>query len=198
MTETVKVTQEQADWLDKYGITSEAIDYAIDIQPYKKRPDSPIVEWSSSKLARAFYAGYEVKETFEIGDFVYVGWHNGAGVYEVEESRGITTLTGKPAIKIYSDGNNIAPIEITRHATPDEIAEEKQRRWWKKHGRQVWELKKGDLIQGTFGQVREVYRVNEVGEYATLPNYTSFSKKDLAEWKIICFAEDRKDLEGQA
>src|SRR5690625_4076760 len=69
--EKVKVTQEQADWLDKYSLTQAQIDHYIDIQPLNLRPDSPISDWKPSKLARALYKGYEV-EDFEIGDWVYI------------------------------------------------------------------------------------------------------------------------------
>ena len=38
-------------------------------------------------------------------------------------------------------------IENIRHATSEEIAEEKQRRWWSERGRDVWELKVLDKIR---------------------------------------------------
>lgn len=61
MTKKLKVTQAQSDWLERYK-SDEEIAYAIDIQPLRKRPDSPIVDWTSSEVAKALYIGYEVGE----------------------------------------------------------------------------------------------------------------------------------------
>lgn len=58
MTEKVKITQKQFDWLERYK-SDEEIDYAIDVQLHRKRPDSPIVDWKPSEVARALYNGYE-------------------------------------------------------------------------------------------------------------------------------------------
>ena len=190
--EKVKLTQEQATALEK------AInDYGIDTTMNDHSPHnwggflSPLNELKTHQMARALYIGYEVEETFEVGDWVV---HIPTGI--IGE---ISHVNGNWISFFHSDEQKAVNISVNdlRHATPEEIAEEKQRRWWAKHGRDVWELKMGDVIQGTFGQIREVCRVNGLGEYVTLPNYAAFSKKELAEWKVICFIEDRKDLEGE-
>lgn len=119
MSEKVKVTQEQFDWLERYELTQEQIDHYIDIQPYKKRPDSPIVDWPASKVAKALYIGYEVEPEFGVGDWV---------VRDDKESIG-------KIIKMYPDvietdlGNGFyGRSKDYRHATESEIAAEKGRR----------------------------------------------------------------------
>src|SRR5699024_9985253 len=106
-----------------------------------------IDELTTQQVVDAYFGGYEIEETYEVGDWVYVDWITGARLHKVAETEGIKTKAGKPALKIHGDGNILAPIEITRHATPEEITKEKQRRWWAKHGRNVYEFKEGDLIK---------------------------------------------------
>lgn len=201
--EKVKLTQEQVTALEK------AInDYGIDTTMNDHSPHNwggfltPLNELKTHQMARALYIGYEVEETIKIGDWVVKGYEGNRGevigkvegitesTYGIEELHGIWSNFLKYKTIIAYEGD-------IRHATPEEIAEEKQRRWWAKHDREVWELKEGDVIKGTFGQVREVCRVDEAGTNVTLPNYTAFSKEELSGWVVVCFAEDRKDLEGE-
>ena len=158
---------------------------------YMKNCPTYIDELTIQQVVDAYFGGYEAEEMFRVGDWVV--YDNG-----VERGYGYKTNQIKDVDeqKAYFDEGRRMHLTSLRHATPEEIAEEKQRRWWAKHDREVWELKAGDIIQGTFGQMREVCRVNESGEYVMFPNYTAFSKKELAEWKVICFIEDRKDLEA--
>src|SRR5699024_8891965 len=82
-----------------------------------------------------------------------------------------------------------------RHATPEEIAKEKQRRWWAKHGREVWELRENDILYYD-DEFKEVEEVSEIGaimlssERVYTPIETIKNK-----YSVACFAEDRKDLE---
>src|SRR5699024_1112184 len=92
------------------------------------------------ELIRAFYIGYEVEESYEVGDWVYVeapkeGLPN---VYQV-------MTADKYSVNLDRLYGNFKKSKL-RHATPEEIAEEKQRRWWAKHGRDVWELREGDCL----------------------------------------------------
>src|SRR5699024_1047502 len=96
---------------------------------------------STDEFIRALYIGYEVEETYEVGDWVYVeapkeGLPN---VYQVMNADKYSVNLDR----LYGNFKN----SKLRHATPEEIAEEKQRRWWAKHGRNVWELREGDLLR---------------------------------------------------
>ncbi|MHC8517023.1 hypothetical protein [Sporosarcina sp. ITBMC105] len=137
MTEKVKVTQRQADWLDRYKNEKE-IAYAIDIQPHKKRPDSPIVDWPASKVAEALYRGYEVEEEYEQGDWLQE--HHG--------NIGIVTKVEGSKVWGYWNGSNFEAFafkrEIVKKLTPEEIKAEQERRVWARIGREVGEFHVGD------------------------------------------------------
>src|SRR5699024_3825332 len=108
-------------------------------------------ELTTQQVVDAYFGGYEVEETFKVGDWVVKGYEGNRGevigkvegitesTYGIEELHGIWSNFLKHKTIIANDGD-------IRHATPEEIADEKQRRWWSKHGREVYEFKSGDLI----------------------------------------------------
>ena len=190
--EKVKLTKEQVTALE------EAIHgYGIDITMNDHSPHnwggrlSPLNELKTHQMARALYIGYEVEETFEVGNWVV--YDNG-----VERGYGYKTNQIKDVDeqKAYFDEGRTMHITRLRHATPEEIAEEKQRRWWAKHGREVFEFKTGDLINhaGIIIEVEkpedDLVRVKINESRGTLP------EKLYQGIEVICFAEDRKDLEA--
>src|SRR5699024_5902020 len=136
----VKLTREQAELIeyalsddegcydgDKdrllYGVLAPNIRYHNELSDLNNIEDVVL-------LAKALYIGYEVEETFEVGDWIYSK--------QVEKF-----------IKIEDEGQlegyNKFP-SYYRSATPEEIAKEKERRWWAKHGREVWGLRRNDLV----------------------------------------------------
>lgn len=202
MTEKVKVTQEQFDWLEKYK-TEQQIDFAIDIQLHRKRPDSPIVDWKLSEVARALYVGYEVEPKFKVGDLVHVSWSNGGASIHKVLKVGVRSIDGDlDGIAIDAGGNPKPPLRIVRHATAEEIAHEKERRKWGAVGREVGEFKANDIVynNGAWEGVYIVYSDNYSADAfgSKLVRVTesgrnlSFHAKDLS---IICFAENRQDIE---
>lgn len=134
------------------------------------------------KLIRALYFGYEVEPEFKVGDWVVTKVTNHIG-----------KITGFSNITNYYDIEGIQTDHI-RHATPSEIAEEKERRFWKKHGRDVWELREGDiLISKTVKYPEFVTYVNGLGVHFLGGNYETWATLKKG-YEIVCFAEDRKDL----
>lgn len=130
MTEKVKVTQAQFEWLEKYKSEVE-IDYAINIQPLNKRPDSPIADWSVSKVAKALLIGYEVKEKYSEGDWVVMNGHTLKIMRIQYENKRVQ----------YHEVSNWQPIAgIERHATSEEIKSKKERQKWS-------EIKVGDVLR---------------------------------------------------
>ena len=141
MTEKVKITQKQFDWLEKYK-SDEEIDYAIDVQLHRKRPDSPIVDWKPSEVARAFYNGYKVEPEYKTGEWVRY-WKS-------------DSLAGIGLISSYKNVRQFVRFEgeekwretdcITSHATPEEIKAEKERRVWAGIGRETKQFRIGDIV----------------------------------------------------
>lgn len=137
-------------------------------------------------VVKAIAYGYEVEPEFNVGDWVV---HSNGNVIrqieKVEHNRVNVT-----------DGENgyVWGISYIRHATPEEIAEEKERRWWKKHGRDVWELREGDiLISKTVKYPEFVTYVNGLGVHFLGGNYETWATLKKG-YEIVCFAEDRRDL----
>src|SRR5699024_5711592 len=133
------------------------------------------------ELIIAFYIGYEVEPIFEVGDWVKDTSTNAVIKINDRQHR----------------NNLIDPRHTTiRHATPEEIAEEKQRRWWAKHGRDVWELRENDLLYYD-DEFKEVEEISEIGaimlssERFYLPLETIKRK-----YSVACFEDDRKDIDG--
>lgn len=183
--EKVKVTQAQADLIKSIKDT----DYAINIHELNKRPDSPLQELTTAELARALYVGYEVEPQFKVGDWIHDNITN--RVAEIDER-------GYDGELAWVDDEFHNFFTDFRHATLDEIEEEKERRWWEKHGRDVWELKKGDVI----GINIKTITINEVIEDGYIAYFDglggdriySIDSLKSGGYKIICFAEDRKDV----
>ncbi|GGP17168.1 hypothetical protein [Oceanobacillus neutriphilus] len=141
--EKIQVTQKQADWLERYELTQEQIDHYINIQPYKKRPDSPIVDWDAGKLARALYVGYEVIPRYKAGEWLFIlkeAMHTGKDEIRqiIDVQNGVIDLEDNWCIRADS-------IHI-RHAAPEEEQQEKKRRFWSKLGREEDGWKEGDIV----------------------------------------------------
>ena len=129
MTEKVKVTKEQAEAIEKFQKTVHELGISLD------------------ELKVIFESGYEVKPEFKVGDWVICKKTKQIG--QIEEY-GIWD----DSVWVTNDEFNF--FTDYRHATPSEIAEEKERRWWKKHGRKKWDLKRGDILIDESGHTRIV------------------------------------------
>ena len=146
------------------------------------KPYATLNELPFEQFIVAVLGDYEVEPIFEVGDWVKDTSTNAVIKINDRQHR----------------NNLIDPRHTTiRHATPEEIAEEKQRRWWAKHGREVWELRDGDLLRST--DTKKTYELNNQTSYgAWFEGLTSGIAHRVVKrnYKVICFAEDRKDIDG--
>src|SRR5699024_8043508 len=84
---------------------------------------------------------------FNVGDWVHVSWSNtNPSVHKVIKTGVRSTCGNKNGIEIDWDGSPTPPLDIIRHATPEEISEEKERRFFARNGRDPCELKEGDVL----------------------------------------------------
>lgn len=195
--EKVKLTKEQA----------KAIEYALqEVDEYKGNPDK-LLRHASMKnvyfrnelhllnsidtvnLAKALYIGYEVEPKFEVGDWAV--WRSAKGVDVVKQ---IEKVEGYRIWADWLDEGSLlfAPSDEIRHATPEEVETEKERRWWAKHGREVWELKDGDVLLNRDNELCEVTRENNLNVFI---NGTPRQRSAVGYgFKVVCFVEDRKDI----
>ena len=194
--EKVKLMREQA----------EAIEHALQkVDEYKGNPDKllrhasmnnvyfrnelhPLNTIDTVNLAKALYIGYEVEPEFKVGDWV-VYKHNNTIWEIIGELYG-----GKVHYDITRDGKYKGSVHKNhiRLATPEEIKQEKERRWWVKHGRDVWELRPGDLLVSDTRVFKEVQEVNNDSVAFAYENHAAMDNLKLY-YKVVCFAEDRLD-----
>src|SRR5699024_7813192 len=79
-------------------------------------------------LIRALYIGYEVEPSIKIGDFVDIGLFGISKIAEVTGVKGNTIAI--------NGSEECHEFKINRVLTDEEKHEEKQRRWWARHGRE--------------------------------------------------------------
>src|SRR5690625_3798463 len=130
------VTQTQAEEIKRI----KDVDDAINGQMFNVNEADPLMNLTPAELARALHVGYDVEHIFKVGDWIVT-----KGTKRVGIVKKIISRSGEGWL--YHDLNNFGDVfDAFRHATSEEIQQEKQRRWWKKHDRKVWEFKSNDVV----------------------------------------------------
>ncbi len=208
MSGKVRITQEQAEKLEEARERYKDDDIIVirHAEKYYECKFDELFELTTAELARALYIGYEVEPEFKEGDWVVVDGYSkdyNGKVLEITEiykgALGLRYCKFSPSID-KSHNFCLNDVDI-RHATPEEIAKEKERRWWAKHDRDVCELKQGDVLIklcSSFDfEALEVENVDD--EYITLDDYRQINYKTTnmkINYKVICFVHDRKDMQA--
>lgn len=155
MIEKVKLTQEQADaiktWLLGRG-GDEAKTELLNVHAKNNTNNCDCYNvWGgvykslnhldSSDMARALLIGYEVEETFKVGDWVRY-WRTDCSaiigkIEVIAEKERLFKADNCPDERQISD--------ITRHATLKEIKAEQEHRAWESIGREVGQFVPGDI-----------------------------------------------------
>lgn len=196
----VKITKQQAEAIEELRskrFPDSVIAHNVACDNYNSRVSrsehDSLCEMKFDDLIKALYIGYEIEEEFKSGDWIV---NNQGRVLQVTE---VYLEDGNEIVEA-NDGQVFTyrlGAEFVRHATPDEIAEEKERRWWAKHGREVWELKQGDVLMATRRHIMEVTadpRSHRFNSYTGNDKYDFDIKECKVEnWKVICFSEERVD-----
>src|SRR5699024_5104777 len=122
----VKLTQEQAWMIENHRGAFESLMR----KHHMKNCPTYIDELTTQQVVDAYFDGYKVDPDFEVGDWVV--YDNGVRCgYKTNQIKDVDEQ------KAYFDEGRTMFLTRLRHASPEEIAEEKQRRWWAKHGRGV-------------------------------------------------------------
>ena len=192
--EKVKLTQEQAQMIENHRGSFER----LMSKRYMKNCPTYIDELTIQQVVDAYFGGYEVEETFRVGDWVvcedgYIGQIEFINEIEKWANIGYSKDTRERGVCL---ATTYDLIDIIRHATPEEIAEEKKRRWWARHGRDVYEFKSGDLIDHDHYVVEVMEVRSDMLRVEINTTVATITKEYYDQIKIICFAEDRKDLEA--
>lgn len=155
----------RSDWMEKIQITKEqdkAIKFLLErrnewseerlIRYHANRNDkwvSPSLQCLNdlplNDLCLRLYApdSYEVIPQFKVGEWLFISKET---TYTVKDE--IRKIAGVQNGTIKLEDNWYIGIhsEYIRHATPEEIQQEKKRRFWDKLGREVDEYKEGDIV----------------------------------------------------
>lgn len=192
--EKVKLTKEQAIAIE--SLTSKKyIDVKFHLTNKWTAPIfKPLNELSGDDFIKALYVGYEVEPEYNPGD--YVVNHRGTigRIDRIEDNmyHGIW-FNGAKDPSMWCEKSN-----FRRHATQKEIEEaNKEIEWWKKHNKNVWELRHGDIIKPLTAKTEfdfcEVKRVTNDNVFLSKDIYVTLD--DLKKyWEVVCFKEDRQDV----
>jgi hypothetical protein len=195
MSEKVKITQEQADAIERWENGTQLLKAAV-VGLLKHGEDEPIKEMTTETLAKAIYIGYEVEPEYKKGQWAALD--NYAVRPIIAKILGID-VEGDGRLRLDWSDHCYWDKERIRHATPSEIAEEKERRFWAKHGRDVWELKEDDVVKGK-GYITNLWRLGFVkrrySNVIVLEDISDGSEievhKDLSY--VVSFKESRLDV----
>ena len=185
--EKVKLTQEQAEMIKKHR---EADNLEMLLRKHRMSGCLTYIdELTTQQVVDAYFDGYKVDPDFEVGDWVV--YDNGVRCgYKTNQIKDVDEQ------KAYFDEGRTMLLTRLRHATPEEIAEEKQRRWWARHGRDVYEFKSGDLIDHDHYVVEVMEVRSDMLRVEINTTVATITEEYYDLIKVICFAEDRKDKEA--
>jgi hypothetical protein len=189
MSEKVVITKEQAEAIENLEPEtpkSSIVKAHLNHKGMWGSDMSPLNALHADKLIQALYIGYEVEPEFNVGDWI------------------TDTITGKVAkidhrgvseSQAWVDDDTFNFFENFRHATPGEIAAEKERRWWSKHGRDVWELREKDMLIDSHGNVHEVTGVPHDLDSRYYLDYVAINFDEIkGKYSVLVFAENRLDI----
>ncbi|GIO18107.1 hypothetical protein J18TS1_12070 [Oceanobacillus oncorhynchi subsp. incaldanensis] len=137
---------------------------------------------SVDDMAKVLYTpnSYEVIPQYKVGDWVIFEYKAVRVIGEILEIETDEFFTAKVDDPKYQVPQNIALSKL-RHATPEEIQQEKKRRFWDKLGREVDEWKEGDIVFNE--STKQMYQVPIGGLIAA----------KVVSFKLICPVEQRLD-----
>lgn len=198
--EKVIITQDQANAIE--GIRNH---HRYELERFKKNPSRfagwllPIKEMDVLDIEKAFRGDYEVEPEYKVGD-----WVVNKNLANIGKIKNIELLkSGEEYFRgFWSNGSPMHCLKgnLKRHATPEEIEQGKERRWWAEQGRKPWSLRMYDcLISKNKVKPVVVIGINTNffrGETTIeLNDGTEILKEDLKKsFDVLYFVKDRKDL----
>ncbi|WP_193065315.1 hypothetical protein [Oceanobacillus oncorhynchi] len=204
--EKIQLTQEQADridfllnqWMPFNGDAVEEALLKVHLDNWRDENNRCLNELSLDSMARVLYTpnSYEVIPRFNVGDWATRTVDNGGFLNEGRVFK-IAKISGGHAWEGEANDSPAHLFENIRHSTSDEIQQEKERRWWAKHDREVWELREGDTLKDEINYPHFVTRGNRTDQGLERTPSLNCIFKDMEgikrRFKVACFSEDRLD-----
>lgn len=161
---------------------------------------------SEGLIKKRISAGEEFNETYPIfegiseHDFLraVAGFYGLVGV-EFKIGDWVTSEISDMTFQIRNKQDVDVVTEYTsyRLATSWEINRAKEKTWWYSHGRNVWELKEGDILSCEESREYTVERVDEYDQFVDLncgESIDAHSYESLRKYfRVVIFAEQRLD-----
>jgi len=193
------ITQEQAGAIEKLKA-----EHFHSLETLFKNPENyclkdfekPLLKLTPEKYHDALYIGYEVEPEFKAGQWIYDITDKNKTVIEVAY---VTDRRVHGFWKTqHSDIDTNVAIENARHFTKAEIAKARERSWWAKNDRDVWEIREDDILE----YLNDLYIVDSFDSERVYLKSGIERKSDYAEpfdfvkkhFKVVAFSEDRKDV----
>lgn len=184
--EKVKITKKQEEAMD---LTPFDLIHDLYHGHYYYKGTHEEQEQDVLKVLKAYINGYEVEPEFKVGDWIYNT--KAKRVAQIDHRFG-----NGDELWVDDEEFNFYHLNDSRHAIQDEIKQEKERRWWKLHGRNPWELKERDVL--TYKESDRTFNVDSVnGDTVVLENIKYGLKQIKQVFRVACFAEKRLDVSAE-
>ena len=164
------------------------------IENFKDGFDNIMNGLTYDDFIKAVKDGYEVEPEYKVGD-----WVVSVEFDVVKRIEKIEKPEGQLPIYRLEDKFNVYTIRL---ATPSEIAEEKERRFFARHGREPWELKNNDILNDrrenctvTIAKVIDKFPAEEMTVLFTNGDWEFYNNiVEDSDWRVACFADKRLDV----
>ena len=182
------ISKEEEKLIGEYReVVPEAHRWIEQFRKYQKAPFNaaqftPLLDFTPQQFALLLCGWYEVEEPLKVGDWAVHKKRGYIGRVITEHAMNRVKSDARPSLQ--------TPIEHFRHATPDEIAQEVERRKWAAVDRKVNEYKEGDIFKN--GDMLHV--VTGLGDPRLV--YEGFEPFSKSEITMVVPVEQRFDKEG--
>lgn len=184
--EKVKITKKQEEAMD---LTPFDLIHDLYHGHYYYKGTHEEQEQDVLKVLKAYINGYEVEPEFKVGDWIYNT--KAKRVAQIDHRFG-----NGDELWVDDEEFNFYHLNDSRHATPEEIKQEKERRFFNEHGRKPWELKVGDVLVKKMDNFPLV--VTEVNAEEITLNLLTCTRSEVKKCcKVLCFADDRLDVSAE-
>lgn len=207
MSEKVKLTKKQAEAIEYISVNNIGENVMTQLNGHWDDKRSVLHELHLDDFINALYIGYEVEEKYKIGDWVVLKDGHVGEIEFINEDEGWANIgyskdTKERNINL---GNTYKLEDIVRFATQEEIEIEKERRWWKRRKRKVWELITKDEIRNKATQERYdvvnrlhesviMERVNRNSDGSRTVITVNRDSINSLNYEVVCLAENREDI----
>ena len=173
----VKITQEQADLIEQFKRNFKGFGREV--------------------LFETLDGHYEIKERFKVGDYVMDNNLNSGIITKIVEDIAKVSVWVSVKEEYFEETFLNVYIDQLSFLEEKEIEAVKEVRFWRSNNRDVWHIKRHDILKNDVGNSFEVNGFHGSGKNQKVlfkPGNFDFMNNVKDLYEIVCFAEDRQDL----